>query len=118
MIESGEAREVHHHCLLVGYGADAINPYVAFESLWQAQQDGLLDPAEYPDIHKIVASYKKGVSKGILKVMAKMGISTLQSYKGAQIFEAVGLAEEIIDRCFVGTTSRVQGVVLTCCLTR
>ena len=57
-------------------------------------------PAEYSDIHKIVASYKKGVAKGILKVMAKMGISTLQSYKGAQIFEAVGLAEEIIDRCF------------------
>lgn len=110
VIESGEAREVHHHCLLVGYGADAINPYVAFESLWQAQQDGLLDAAEYPDIHKIVASYKKGVAKGILKVMAKMGISTLQSYKGAQIFEAVGLAEEIIDRCFSGTTSRVQGL--------
>jgi glutamate synthase (NADPH) large chain len=110
VIESGEAREVHHHCLLVGYGADAINPYVAFESLWQAQQDGLLDAAEYPDIHKIVASYKKGIAKGILKVMAKMGISTLQSYKGAQIFEAVGLAEEIIDRCFIGTTSRVQGV--------
>lgn len=110
VIESGEAREVHHHCLLVGYGADAINPYVAFESLWQAQQDGLLDAAEYPDIHKIVASYKKGVAKGILKVMAKMGISTLQSYKGAQIFEAVGLADEIIDRCFSGTTSRVQGL--------
>ncbi len=110
VIESGEAREVHHHCLLIGYGADAINPYVAFESLWQAQRDGLLDVAEYPDIHKIVASYKKGVAKGILKVMAKMGICTLQSYKGAQIFEAVGLAEEIINRCFVGTTSRVQGV--------
>lgn len=110
VIESGEAREVHHHCLLIGYGADAINPYVAFESLWQAQQDGLLDATEYTDIHKIVASYKKGVAKGILKVMAKMGISTLQSYKGAQIFEAVGLAEEIIDRCFSGTTSRVQGV--------
>ena len=110
VIESGEAREVHHHCLLVGYGADAINPYVAFESLWQAQQDGLLDAAEYSDIHKIVDSYKKGVAKGILKVMAKMGISTLQSYKGAQIFEAVGLADEIIDRCFAGTTSRVQGV--------
>ena len=110
LLETGEAREVHHHCLLVGYGADAINPYVAFEALWQAQQDGLLDRHEYGDIHKIVAAYKKGVAKGMLKVMAKMGISTLQSYKGAQIFEAVGLADEIIDRCFVGTASRVQGV--------
>jgi glutamate synthase (NADPH/NADH) large chain len=110
VIESGEAREVHHHCLLIGYGADAINPYVAFESLWQAQQDELLDQDQYSDIHKIVAAYKKGVAKGMLKVMAKMGISTLQSYKGAQIFEAVGIAEDIIDRCFLGTTSRVQGV--------
>ena len=110
VIESGEAREVHHHCLLVGYGADAINPYVAFESLWQAQQDGLLDEKDYPDIQSIVSAYKKGIAKGMLKVMAKMGISTLQSYKGAQIFEAVGLADEIIDRCFVNTASRVQGV--------
>ena len=110
LLETGEAREVHHHCLLVGYGADGINPYVAFEALWQAQQDGLLDRSEYGDIHKIVTAYKKGVAKGMLKVMAKMGISTLQSYKGAQIFEAVGLADEIIDRCFAGTASRVQGV--------
>ncbi|MBT7372241.1 MAG: glutamate synthase large subunit, partial [Gammaproteobacteria bacterium] len=110
VVESGEAREVHHHCLLIGYGADAINPYVAFEALWQAQQDGLLDQTEYPDIHSIVAAYRKGIAKGMLKVMAKMGISTLQSYKSAQIFEAVGLASEIIDRCFVGTASRVQGV--------
>ena len=110
VIESGEAREVHHHCLLAGYGADAINPYVAFEALWQSQQDGLLDEKDYPDIQSIVSAYKKGIAKGMLKVMAKMGISTLQSYKGAQIFEAVGLADEIIDRCFVNTASRVQGV--------
>jgi glutamate synthase domain-containing protein 2/glutamate synthase domain-containing protein 1/glutamate synthase domain-containing protein 3 len=110
IVETGEAREVHHHCLLVGYGADAINPYVAFEAIWQALQDGLLDKQTFPNSASIVAAYKKAVAKGMLKVMAKMGISTLQSYKGAQIFEAVGLADEIIDRCFVGTASRVQGV--------
>lgn len=109
VIETGEAREVHHHCLLTGYGADAINPYLAFEALWQANNEGLLGD-QYPDEDSLVAAYKKGIAKGMLKVMAKMGISTLQSYKGAQIFEAVGLADEIIDRCFVGTASRVQGV--------
>ena len=110
VLESAEAREVHHHCLLIGYGADAINPYLAFESLWQAQRDGLLEGEKYDDDNKIVAAYRKGVAKGMLKVMAKMGISTLQSYKGAQIFEAVGLADEIIDQCFSGTPSRIQGV--------
>jgi glutamate synthase (NADPH/NADH) large chain len=107
-IETGEAREVHHHCLLIGYGADAINPYLAFESLWQARREGLMDPSL--DDWKVVAAYRKGVAKGMLKVMAKMGISTLQSYKGAQIFEALGLKDEVIDKCFVGTASRVQGV--------
>ena len=109
VLETGEAREVHHHCLLTGYGADAINPYLAFEALWKANQDGLLGDS-YPDEDSLVAAYKKGVAKGMLKVMAKMGISTLHSYKGAQIFEAVGLATEIIDRCFVGTASRIQGI--------
>ncbi len=108
-LETGEAREVHHHCLLVGYGADAINPYLAFEALWQSNKEGLLGNA-YEDEDTLVAAYRKGVAKGMLKVMAKMGISTLQSYKGAQIFEAVGLADEIIERCFAGTASRVQGV--------
>ena len=110
IVETGEAREVHHHCLLIGYGADAINPYLAFEALWKAREDGLLDPGRFPDEYAIVKGYRKAVAKGMLKVMAKMGISTLQSYKAAQIFEAVGLAEEIIDRCFVNTPSRVQGV--------
>lgn len=109
VLETGEAREVHHHCLLAGYGADAINPYLAFEALWHVNKEGLLGE-KYTDEDSLVAAYKKGIAKGMLKVMAKMGISTLQSYKGAQIFEAVGLASEIIDRCFVGTTSRVQGV--------
>lgn len=110
ILETGEAREVHHHCLLTGYGADAINPYLAFEAIWQAREDNLLDHDTYPDGDSIIAAYKKAVAKGMLKVMAKMGISTLQSYKGAQIFEAVGLSSEIIDRCFVGTASRVEGV--------
>jgi glutamate synthase (NADPH) large chain len=110
LLETGEAREVHHHCLLVGYGADAINPYLAFEALWQARRDGLLSPKDFDSDQKIVGAYRKGVAKGMLKVMAKMGISTLQSYKGAQIFEALGLKDEIIDRCFTGTPSRVQGV--------
>jgi glutamate synthase (NADPH/NADH) large chain len=113
ILESGEAREVHHHCLLVGYGADAINPYLAFESLWQARRDGYLDDANHIENDQdVVAAYRKGTAKGMLKVMAKMGISTLQSYKGAQIFEAVGLAEDVIQRAFVGTASRVQGVGL------
>ena len=111
VVETGEAREVHHHCLLIGYGADAINPYLAFEALMDARRQGHLDDA--PHVRNdadVVAAYRKGVGKGILKVMAKMGISTLQSYKGAQIFEAVGLADEVVERCFAGTVSRVQGV--------
>jgi len=110
VLETGEAREVHHHCLLVGYGADAINPYLAFEALWQSQRDGLLPGERFDNDDKIVAAYRKGVAKGMLKVMAKMGISTLQSYKGAQIFEAIGLAPEVIERCFIGTASRIKGV--------
>jgi glutamate synthase (NADPH/NADH) large chain len=104
LLETGEAREVHHHCLLVGYGADGINPYLAFEALAQSRDDGLLDANV-----DIVGDYRMAVGKGMLKVMAKMGISTLQSYKGAQIFEALGLASEVIDKCFHGTVSRLQG---------
>ena len=100
VLETGEAREVHHHCLLIGYGADAINPYLAFEALWSARRAGRLPADDFPNDDKVVARYRKGVAKGILKVMAKMGISTLQSYKGAQIFEALGLQAEIVERCF------------------
>ena len=110
LLETGEAREVHHHCLLVGYGADAINPYLTFEALWQARRQGRLPAAA--DDQAVVERYRKGVRKGMLKVMAKMGISTLQSYKGAQIFEAVGLSTEVIDRCFAGTASRIEGAGL------
>lgn len=111
VVETGEAREVHHHCLLIGFGADAINPYLAFEALWDALANGYLDGTAHIETElDVVTSYQKGVAKGMLKVMAKMGISTLQSYKGAQIFEAVGLATEVIERCFTGTASRVEGV--------
>ncbi|MCL4110102.1 UNVERIFIED_CONTAM: hypothetical protein GTU68_024947 [Idotea baltica] len=108
ILESGEAREVHHHCLLTGYGADAINPYLAFESLRQAREDGVLE--DKWDDDTIIAAYREGVKKGMLKVMGKMGISTLQSYKGAQIFESVGLNGDVIDLCFAGTASRIKGV--------
>ncbi|UCF48061.1 MAG: glutamate synthase large subunit [Myxococcales bacterium] len=110
VVETGEAREVHHHCCLVGYGADAINPYLAFEALWQERRIGTLDAETFPDDDSIVAGYRKAVAKGMLKVFAKMGISTLQSYKGAQIFEAVGLNSSVVDLCFAGTASRIQGV--------
>jgi glutamate synthase (NADPH/NADH) large chain len=107
IVETGEAREVHHFCLLTGFGADVINPYLAFEALWQARRDGIVD---IKNDMAIIAAYRKGVSKGMLKVMAKMGISTLESYKGAQIFEAVGLAQEVMQQCFFGTASRIDGV--------
>ncbi len=108
IVETGEAREVHHHCLLAGYGADAINPYLAFEAIRQSREDGTLDE-KWTD-EKIVAAYRKAVEKGMLKVMGKMGISTLQSYKGAQIFEALGLNDQVVDYCFNGTASRIKGV--------
>src|SRR5690606_34603990 len=90
VLETGEAREVHHHCLLVGYGADGINPYLAFEALWKAREDGFVDVET-----GLVSAYRKGVAKGMLKVMAQMGISTLQSYKGWHVFDAVGNGEHV-----------------------
>jgi len=108
VIETAEAREIHHHCLLIGYGADAINPYLAFASLCRERRLGRLS-ADNPDDDAVISHYRKGVAKGMLKVMGKMGISTLQSYKGAQIFEAVGLRDEVVERCFAGTASRIQG---------
>jgi glutamate synthase (NADPH/NADH) large chain len=111
ILETGEAREVHHHCLLVGYGIDAINPYIALDSLRVAASEGLIDE-KYTEGKAIVEAYKKGVKKGMLKVMGKIGISTLQSYKGAQIFEIVGLGDEVVERCFKDTASRIKGVDL------
>ncbi|GLI65807.1 hypothetical protein VaNZ11_009430 [Volvox africanus] len=107
LVDSGEPREVHQFCLLMGYGADAVCPYLAFESLAALQRDGKL-PATVP-LEELKAKFIKGVGIGILKTMAKMGISTLQSYKGAQIFEALGLAPEVVDVCFRGTPTRIGG---------
>ncbi len=110
IVESGEPREVMHFCLLIGYGADAINPYLAFETLEGMHRDGAL--AEGLDLDKAVANYIFAIKKGTLKVMSKMGISTVQSYQGAQIFEAVGLNSNVVDRYFAGTASQIEGVGL------
>ncbi|MBM3219594.1 MAG: glutamate synthase large subunit [Candidatus Rokubacteria bacterium] len=109
IIETGDAREVHHHCLLIGYGAGAVNPWVAFQTIEIMVQQDMLPGLDHA---KAMKNYVKALNKGILKVMAKMGISTLQSYSGAQIFEAVGLNREVVDRYFAGTASRVSGIGL------
>ncbi|XP_045493540.1 glutamate synthase [NADH], amyloplastic isoform X2 [Colias croceus] len=108
IVETAEAREVHHMCVLLGYGADAICPYLAFELAFSLRNDNLIDP-NLTD-NDIYSAYQKAIETGLAKVMAKMGISTLQSYKSAQIFEAVGLSEEVVDKCFRGTQSRIGGV--------
>ncbi|XP_078001454.1 uncharacterized protein LOC144453955 [Glandiceps talaboti] len=107
ILEMGEIGEVHHLCVLLGYGADGICPYLVFESIASLRQHGLLDPPLSDD--EIADNYIAASERGISKVMAKMGISTLQSYKGAQIFEAVGLSEEVINKCFIGSASRIGG---------
>ncbi|HTO34017.1 MAG TPA: glutamate synthase large subunit [Pararhizobium sp.] len=111
VVESGEPREVHQFCLLAGYGAEAINPYLAFDTLTDMHKRG-----EFPkevDGGEVVSRYIKAVGKGILKVMSKMGISTYQSYCGGQIFDAIGLNSELIDRYFFGTATQIEGIGLT-----
>lgn len=107
--ETGEARDVSQFALLVGYGAGAINPYMAFESIAELLEERTFVSDDI-DLEKAVANYLVACDKGLLKTMAKIGISTLQSYRGAQIFEAVGLDRQLVDRCFTGTSSRVSGV--------
>ena len=107
VVETGEAREVHHMALLIGYGAGAVNPYLAFETLDDMIRSGALDGVTHD---QAVSRYIRALNKGILKVMSKMGISTLQSYCGAQIFEAIGLEQNFVDRCFTWTASRIGGV--------
>ncbi len=107
--ESGEARDVHHFACLVGYGASAVNPYIAIDTIRQSVESG-----DYNDIslEKALANFKAAIESGMLKIMSKMGISTISSYRGAQIFEAIGISNQVIDRCFFGTTSQIGGISL------
>jgi glutamate synthase (NADPH/NADH) large chain len=109
VVECGDAREVHHMALLMGYGAAAINPYLAFETI-----EDLIDQGVITGItkHKAVRNFVKASTKGVLKIMSKMGISTVASYTGAQVFEAIGLSQELVEEYFTGTTSRISGVGL------
>ena len=106
VVETGEAREVHHFCVLAGYGAEAINPYVAFETLEDIRVRKQMPLSTY-DVQK---NYIKAIGKGVLKVMSKMGISTYQSYCGAQIFDAIGLSSAFVDKYFTGTATTIEGV--------
>lgn len=108
VVETAEAREVHHMCVLLGYGADAICPYLAMECILKMNREKLIRKSLSDE--KIIQNYKYSCDGGILKVMSKMGISTLQSYKGAQIFEALGIDDSVVDRCFTGTASRIKGM--------
>jgi glutamate synthase domain-containing protein 2/glutamate synthase domain-containing protein 1/glutamate synthase domain-containing protein 3 len=108
VVESGEPREVHHFAVLIGYGASAINPYLAIETLEDMANKGRLK-VDFPNALK---NFKKSVNKGLLKVFSKMGISTLQSYRGAQIFEAIGLDDALVEQYFTGTASKIKGVGL------
>ncbi|HWK13199.1 MAG TPA: glutamate synthase large subunit [Rhizobiaceae bacterium] len=110
VVESGEPREIHHFCCLAGFGAEAINPYLAFDTLTDMHKRGEFPPEV--DVYELVSRYIKSIGKGILKVMSKMGISTYQSYCGAQIFDSVGLKSEFVDRYFTGTATTIEGVGL------
>jgi glutamate synthase (NADPH) large chain len=110
IVESGEPREVMHFALLLGYGASAVNPYLAIETIEDLHRRGWLP--EGPSSNDAIHNYEKAVNKGLLKVLSKMGISTLQSYRGAQAFEAIGLSKSIVDKYFTGTPSRIEGADL------
>jgi len=106
VVETGTARDPHHFAVLLGYGATAIHPYLAYEVIRDLIRDGAITE---PDACKLDAQYRKGINKGLYKITSKMGISTISSYRGAQLFECVGLAQEVVDLCFAGTTNRVEG---------
>ncbi|HTI70468.1 MAG TPA: glutamate synthase large subunit [Candidatus Limnocylindria bacterium] len=107
--ESGEARDVHHFAALIGFGASVVNPYVAIDSVREAVESGKFGELT---VEKAVTNFRKAIENGMLKVMSKMGISTIASYRGAQIFEAIGIGQEVIDRCFFGTVSQIGGISL------
>ena len=109
IVETGEAREIHHFCLLLGFGAAAINPYLAFDGIEDRIRSGALKGVDFATAAN---NYIKAAGKGVLKVMSKMGISTVASYTGAQIFEAIGLGEDLVDEYFTGTVSRLGGIGL------
>ena len=108
VVEAGDVREIHHVALLIAYGAAAVNPYLAFESVEDLSRKGYLNV----DAETAVKNLTNALSTGVLKIMAKMGVSTIMSYRGAQLFEAIGLNKDVIDEYFTGTTSRVGGVGL------
>ncbi|MCH6236047.1 glutamate synthase large subunit [Cognataquiflexum rubidum] len=108
VVEAGDIRETHHFATVIGYGASAINPYLALESLIHLNEKGAF-AKDIPQ-NQLFYNFQKAVGSGLLKVLSKMGISTLQSYQGSQIFEAIGLGPEVIDRCFKGTVSRISGI--------
>jgi glutamate synthase (ferredoxin) len=109
VLESGEPREVHHYAVLLGYGCGAINPYLAFETIETMIEDGVLNGVDYA---KACKNYVKAVTKGVIKIGSKIGVSTIQSYRGAQIFEAIGLDTSVIDKYFSWTASRLEGADL------
>src|SRR5207253_8853748 len=108
ILETGEPRDVHHFACLIGYGAGTINPYLVFETLVDMERDGYLP--EGLDAATAQTKFIKAINKGLLKIFSKMGISTVQSYCGAQIFEAIGFNHELVDRYFTGTASRIEGI--------
>ena len=108
ILESGEPREIHHFATLLGYGACAINPYLAQDTIEQLVDDHLLDK----DYYAAINDYNSAVLHGIVKIASKMGISTIQSYQGSQIFEAIGISSDVIEKYFTGTVSRVSGITL------
>ncbi|MEH6500354.1 MAG: glutamate synthase large subunit [Pseudoalteromonas distincta] len=105
LVETATARDPHHYAVLIGFGATAVYPYLAYEILGDLIRTGEV----IGDLYEVFKSYRKGISKGLLKILSKMGISTVVSYRGAQLFEAVGLADEVVDMCFRGVASRIQG---------
>jgi len=108
VVESGDVRETHHFATLIGYGASAVNPYMAYATIAGLKKREVFD--KNAKLGKLFEAYDKAIGKGLLKVMSKIGISTLQSYQGAQIFEVLGLNEEVVDKCFNGSISRIQGI--------